>query len=315
MEHYLHDENYNKAKLIRVDALRGDSLQDKLELGIIPSQFSEFASQVQKAFRGCKLRARADGVQPMHVYMDGDTYTMGSIWVSSNNEGDIQYVVSSCKVRNNKHNSYKREFRQCHSINLKTAVKNAKKYLLRLTPIDIARATSHHCYGTVTDYLDNQARKMEKLFTDVFAFGFSRSGKLPQHIKELFLLSEVKHAFLDLGWSAQLSTAHAEYKNYIQTIEDCNKDMYCVRVYERLGAQAFDVLQTKGAQVFDVLQTKYNANVYETTRSTTFLGSMTEEELPEGVLDKVSAMAICAYEEFVPCVGYRFDENIFYVTQ
>jgi hypothetical protein len=296
MEHYLYDEGYDKARLIRVDALRGDTFQHKLEMGIIPSQFSEFASQVQKAFRGCKLRARADGVQPMHVYMDGDTYTMGSIWVSSNNEGDIQYVVSSTKVRNNKHNSYKREFRQCHSINLKTAVKNAKKYLLRLTPIDIARATSHHCYGTVTDYLDNQARKMEKLFTDVFAFGFS-------------------HAFLDLGWSAQLSTAHAEYKNYIQTIEDCNKDMYCVRVYERLGAQAFDVLQTKGAQVFDVLQTKYNANVYETTRSTTFLGSMTEEELPEGVLGKVSAMAICAYEEFVPCVGYRFDENIFYVTQ
>tara|TARA_R110000803_G_scaffold74763_1_gene138842 strand:- start:129 stop:839 length:711 start_codon:yes stop_codon:yes gene_type:complete len=236
--------------------------------------------------------------------MDGDTYTMGSIWISSNNEGDIQYVVSSSKVRNNKHNSYKREFRQCHSINLKTAVKNAKKYLLRLTPISIARATSHHCYGAVTDYLDNQARKMEKLFTDVFAFGFSRSGKLPQHIKELFLLSEVKHAFLDLGWSAQLSTAHAEYKNYIQTKEDCNKDMYCVRVHERLGEQ-----------VFDVLQTKYNATVYETTRGATFLGSMTEEELPEGVLDKVSAMAICAYEEFVPCVGYRFDENIFYVTQ
>ena len=304
MEHYLYDEGYDKARLIRVDALRGDTFQHKLEMGIIPSQFSEFASQVQKAFRGCKLRARADGVQPMHVYMDGDTYTMGSIWISSNNEGDIQYVVSSCKVRNNKHNSYKREFRQCHSINLKTAVKNAKKYLLRLTPIDIARATSHHCYGTVTDYLDNQARKMEKLFTDVFAFGFSRSGKLPQHIKELFLLSEVKHAFLDLGWSAQLSTAHAEYKNYIQTMEDCSKDMYCVRVYERLGAQ-----------VFDVLQTKHNTSVYETTRGATFIGSMTEEELPEGVLDKVSAMAICAYEEFVPCVGYRFDENIFYVTQ
>jgi hypothetical protein len=303
MEHYLHDENYNKAKLTRVDALRGDSLQDKLELGIVPSQFSEFASQVQKAFRGCKLRASAEGVRGLHVYMEGDTYTMGSIWIRSNDEGDIQYVVSSSKVKNSRHNSWSNEHRQCHSINLKTAVKNAKKYLQRLSHVDMVKATAHHCYDAIHDYLRSQTKKVDKMLCEVFDAGFDRHGGVPHHVKEMFHLAEMEHKFLDLEWNMKLSKTRIEYKNHAQTLADCSSDMYYVRVYEKLGTTMFDVTKTAS-----------NMSIYE-KQKTDFLGSLTVEELPEGVIDKVSAMAICTYEEFVPCVGYRFDESIFYVTQ
>ena len=307
MEHYLHDENYNKAKLTRVDDLQGDSLQDKLEMGVVPTEFAEFASQVQKAFRGCKLRSQflGDGVRVLEVYMEGDTFTMGSIRITSNDDGDTLYVVSSHKVRNNKHNGYSKEHRQCSTIRIKTGIKNAKKYLQRLTHVEMVKATSHRCYDKVEEFVSKQRDVMNQSFSMAFDTTITpTASSLPVYIKELFHLSDVGHSFLDKELEGAVQTAQAEYKSYRSVREDAKSDMYYVRVYERLGAQ-----------VFDVSQTKYHTSVYETTRGATFIGSMTEDELPEGVIEKVSAMSLCGHKEYVPQVGYRYDENIFYVTQ
>jgi len=307
MSEYLHDEYWNKAKLTRVDDLQGDSLQDKLEMGIVPTEFAEFASQVQKAFRGCKLRSQflGDGVRVLEVYMEGDTFTMGSIRITSNDDGDTLYVVSSHKVRNNKHNGYSKEHRQCSTIRIKTAVKNAKKYLQRLTHVEMVKATSHRCYDKVEEFVSKQRDVMNQSFSMAFDTTITpTASSLPVYIKELFHLSDVGHSFLDKELEGAVQTAQAEYKSYRSVREDAKSDMYYVRVYERLGAQ-----------VFDVSQTKYHTSVYETTRGATFIGSMTEDELPEGMIEKVSAMSLCGHKEYVPQVGYRYDENIFYVTQ
>ena len=307
MREYLHDEYWNKAKLTRVDDLQGDSLQDKLEMGIVPTEFAEFASQVQKAFRGCKLRSQflGDGVRVLEVYMEGDTFTMGSIRITSNDDGDTLYVVSSHKVRNNKHNGYSKEHRQCSTIRIKTAVKNAKKYLQRLTHVEMVKATSHRCYDKVEEFVSKQRDVMNQSFSMAFDTTITpTASSLPVYIKELFHLSDVGHSFLDKELEGAVQTAQAEYKSYRSVREDAKSDMYYVRVYERLGAQ-----------VFDVSQTKYHTSVYETTRGATFIGSMTEDELPEGMIEKVSAMSLCGHKEYVPQVGYRYDENIFYVTQ
>ena len=307
MSEYLHDEYWNKAKLTRVDDLQGDSLQDKLEMGIVPTEFAEFASQVQKAFRGCKLRSQflGDGVRVLEVYMEGDTFTMGSIRITSNDDGDTLYVVSSHKVRNNKHNGYSKEHRQCSTIRIKTGIKNAKKYLQRLTHVEMVKATSHRCYDKVEEFVSKQRDVMNQSFSMAFDTTITpTASSLPVYIKELFHLSDVGHSFLDKELEGAVQTAQAEYKSYRSVREDAKSDMYYVRVYERLGAQ-----------VFDVSQTKYHTSVYETTRGATFIGSMTEDELPEGMIEKVSAMSLCGHKEYVPQVGYRYDENIFYVTQ
>ena len=197
MREYLHDEYWNKAKLTRVDDLQGDSLQDKLEMGVVHTEFAEFASQVQKAFRGCKLRSHflGDGVRVLEVYMEGDTFTMGSIRITSNDDGDTLYVVSSHKVRNNKHNGYSKEHRQCSTIRIKTAVKNAKKYLQRLTHVEMVKATSHRCYDKVEEFVSKQRDVMNQSFSMAFDTTITpTASSLPVYIKELFHLSDVGHS-------------------------------------------------------------------------------------------------------------------------
>jgi hypothetical protein len=309
MEHYLYDKNYNKAKLTRVDDLQGDTLKDKLEMGVVHTKkAAEFASQVQKAFRGCKLRSNflGDGVRVLDVYMEGDTYTMGSIWITFNGDADTLYVVSSHRIQNNRHDSGSNEHRQCHSINLKTAVKNAQKYLQRLSHAEMVEATAHHCYGAINDYLGSQTYKVDTLIREVFHYGFDMRGGVPHHVKEMFHLAEMEHKFLDLEWSRKLSKTRIEYNNHVQTLADCSSDVYCVQVYEKLGTTMFDVTKTVDSHL---------NMAYSRYKKEASLGSLTMEELPEGVIDKVSALAICMYGEFIPCVGYRFDESIFYVTQ
>ena len=227
------------------------------------------------------------------------------IRITSNDDGDTLYVVSSHKVRNNKHNGYSKEHRQCSTIRIKTGIKNAKKYLQRLTHVEMVKATSHRCYDKVEEFVSKQRDVMNQSFSMAFDTTITpTASSLPVYIKELFHLSDVGHSFLDKELEGAVQTAQAEYKSYRSVREDAKSDMYYVRVYERLGAQ-----------VFHVSQTKYHTSVYETTRGATFIGSMTEDELPEGVIEKVSAMSLCGHKEYVPQVGYRYDENIFYVTQ
>tara|TARA_R110000868_G_scaffold8061_3_gene41710 strand:+ start:92 stop:772 length:681 start_codon:yes stop_codon:yes gene_type:complete len=221
-------------------------------------------------------------------------------------EGDPMYAVSSHRIKNNRHDSGSNEHRQCHSINLKTAVKNAQKYLQRLSHAEMVEATAHHCYDAINDYLRSQTQKVDNLIREVFSYGFDMRGGVPHHVKEMFHLAEMEHKFLDLEWGRKLSKARIEYNNHVQTLADCSSDVYCVQVYEKLGTTMFDVTKTVDS---------HRNMEYSRYKKEASLGSLTMEELPEGVIDKVSALAICMYGEFIPCVGYRFDESIFYVTQ
>ena len=38
-------------------------------------------------------------------------------------------------------------------------------------------------------------------------------------------------------------------------------------------------------------------------------------ELPDGVLGKLSTLSICGVGDYIPQVGYRHSEALFYVTQ
>tara|TARA_R110002126_G_scaffold254244_2_gene397353 strand:+ start:585 stop:1520 length:936 start_codon:yes stop_codon:yes gene_type:complete len=311
MREYLHDEYWNKADLQRVNRLKGNSLEDFIQMGVLSPVQNEFFTSVKQAFRGCELRANApdDATNRsyfgMWVYMPEDTFAMGRVSVGVTEDNEDKYIVSSHKVQNNKHNGYSKEHRQCSTIRIKTGIKNAKKYLQRLTHVEMVKATSHRCYDKVEEFVSKQRDVMNQSFSMAFDTTITpTASSLPVYIKELFHLSDVGHSFLDKELEGAVQTAQAEYKSYRSVREDAKSDMYYVRVYERLGAQ-----------VFDVSQTKYHTSVYETTRGATFIGSMTEDELPEGVIEKVSAMSLCGHKEYVPQVGYRYDENIFYVTQ
>ena len=77
--------------------------------------------------------------------------------------------------------------------------------------------------------------------------------------------------------------------------------MYCIRVYERLGKQAFDVCPIE--------------NPNGVARNQDFEWAMYYDDLPEGVLGKLSTLSICEDNAYVPQVGYRHSEAVFYVTQ
>ncbi len=77
--------------------------------------------------------------------------------------------------------------------------------------------------------------------------------------------------------------------------------MYAVRVYERLGKQAFDV-----CPVGDM----HNMERTRLLEFDTYYG-----DLPDGVLGKLSTLSICGVGDYIPQVGYRHSEALFYVTQ
>ena len=132
-------------------------------------------------------------------------------------------------------------------------------------------------------------------------FDIGYRDNLPPIVKEMFHLVDVGHSFLDAEWNIKLIAVKAKHKSYLSTVEDSSEDLYCVRVHERIGTQMFEVTKTD--------DTMRSASVDD------FVGVLTADDLPEGVLGKLGVMAICENGAYVPQVGYRYDESIFYVTQ
>jgi len=303
MQAYMYDEHMDKASLTRVDELTGEYADDVIAGGTLIPEYTKFIGEVQKAFRGCKLRSFSkDWSGKLYLYMPDDTFVMGHIYTIWSDDDELQYCVSSHKVRNGKYNSYSNDFRICITKRPDTALKNAKKYLQRLTHSDIVRATSHECYDTVHAHKRKEQDSLDTLYRQVFDVGYQ--DNLPSIVKEMFHLVDVGHSFLDAEWNIKLIAVKAKHKSYLSTVEDSSEDLYCVRVHERLGTQMFEVSKTDSSKVSHFRSTGVD-----------FVGVLTADDLPEGVLGKLGVMAICENEAYVPQVGYRYDESIFYVTQ
>ena len=306
MKAYMYDEHMDKVSLTRVDELVGEHADDVIAGGTLVPEYTKFIGEVQKAFRGCKLRSREaqeTNANKLHLYMPEDTFSMGAIWITYNDDNELLYCVKSHKVRNGKYNSYSNDFRICITKRPDTALKNAKKYLQRLTHSDIVRATSHECYDTVHAYKRKEQDSLDTLYRQVFDIGYR--DNLPPIVKEMFHLVDVGHSFLDAEWNIKLIAVKAKHKSYLSTVEDSSEDLYCVRVHERIGTQMFEVTKTDSSVI----------SHYRPKEGVDFVGVLTADDLPEGVLGKLGVMAICENGAYVPQVGYRYDESIFYVTQ
>jgi|TARA_B110000902_G_scaffold245838_1_gene300321 hypothetical protein len=119
-------------------------------------------------------------------------------------------------------------------------------------------------------------------------------------LKEMYHLLDKGHTFVDVSFKAKLIEARTAHMELKQAKKERDSDMYAIRVYERMGKQMCDVMSIPAGVVVG--------------RRDTFVGTVPPEELPEGTLGRLSALAICEFNTYIPQVGFRYDESIFYVT-
>ena len=107
-------------------------------------------------------------------------------------------------------------------------------------------------------------------------------------LNEMYMLLDSGYEFLDKTVPDNLTSLRVAKGAKDQSKYDAEMPMYAIRVYERLG----------------------NMKRNTPPRATTYY-----DDLPDGVLGKLSTLSICGVGDYVPQVGYRHSEALFYVTQ
>ena len=121
-----------------------DVAQQKVAKDYLASNLDiqDFMKGIRRAFRGVLFTPDAGDKRRVYVHMPNDPYVMGYIgygdFLTTAKAMQNSYVISSRHIMNYKYADYNDQHYMAMSINLDTAVRNAKKYLRPLTTKDMA---------------------------------------------------------------------------------------------------------------------------------------------------------------------------------
>ena len=253
-----------------------------------------FADAISKAIRGTKFGV-VDGKhhRELHVYTEGQPFTMGYIgygdWRDSGVENIDYYNVVSPNITNEKYNYGDARHRKM-STKLDVALKTAKRYFRNLTPEQMAK---NEARGIRNSY-DNVRYKLRK----------DKDDKHSDLLRGNAVLLEFRH-MLQQGYEFVDQRFGEEVQAYITSIDEYTEakakglDVAFVRVFEKFGEQAFQVVNIHSLQD----RSKYSDAV-----------EYTENTLPADLMGKLSALNMLQKDGYVEGVGFNSGDGLFYVT-
>ena len=267
------------------------------------TEIQGFMKEVSKAFRGVVFTPQGD-MRKVYMHMPNDPYVMGYIGY-----GDFQtttkamqssYVVSSRHIMNMKYADYNDQRYMAMSINLDTAVRNAKKYLRPLTTRDMALDEYNDMQRKSTDTESRASNAKNTAQSDLLARS-NREKKIEYNpmLEYMRTLVKVGHEFTDKELESNLLT-YFKLEDEHKVLLDKGINVSYVRIYEKYGKQVFDV-----------------APIISKDRYSHIVGDITpygKADVPEDIVGKVSMLSMVDNGHWVDDVGYRVDATMFYVT-
>ena len=273
-----------------------DNLVSQVEL-------QRFMKEVSKAFRGVVFTPQGD-MRKVYMHMPNDPYVMG--WIAYGGfqttvvADQSSYIVSSRHIRNMKYADHNDQYYMAMSINLDTAVRNAKKYLRPLTTRDMALDEYKDVKRKSTDTESRASNAKNNAQSDLLARS-NRQTNIEHNpmLEYMRTLVKVGHEFTDKQLEGDLLN-YFKLEDEHKVLLDKGINVSYVRVYEKYGKQVFDV-----------------APIISKDRYSHIVGDITpydKDKVPEDVMGKVSMLSMVDNGHWVDDVGYRVDATMFYVV-
>ena len=266
-------------------------------------ELQRFMKEVSKAFRGVVFTPQGD-MRKVYMHMPNDPYVMGYIayggFQTTVVADQSSYIVSSRHIRNMKYADHNDQYYMAMSINLDTAVRNAKKYLRPLTTRDMALDEYKDVKRKSTDTESRASNAKNNAQSDLLARS-NREKKIEHNpmLEYMRTLVKVGHEFTDKQLEGDLLN-YFKLEDEHKVLLDKGINVSYVRVYEKYGKQVFDV-----------------APILSENSYTHKVGDITlydKDKVPEDVMGKVSMLSMVDNGHWVDDVGYRVDATMFYVV-
>ena len=205
------------------------------------------------------------------------------------------YVVYSKNISNWKYGDYNDQYHMAMSVNLNTAVRNAKKYLRPLSTSDMALEK----YSEMITHSEKSKSKASNdaynALNDMLRHSANQPNALIEYMRTLV---NTGHEFTNKELEGTLLNYFKLEKESIELKNKVIKTVF-VRVHERFGKQVFDVATVVKDGYSNKTQSVVNYN---------------RDNLPEDIMGKISALSMVENGHWVDDVGYRVDATLFYVV-
>tara|TARA_Y100001972_G_scaffold112706_1_gene146675 strand:- start:305 stop:1207 length:903 start_codon:yes stop_codon:yes gene_type:complete len=280
----------------KADLEKQQEARDKLASN---SHLQDYMKALRVAFRGIMFTPHPFDVRRVWVHMPKDPFCLG--WIGY---GDFQttvsadkssYVVYSKNIANWKYGDYNDQYHMAMSVNLNTAVRNAKKYLRPLSTSDMALEKYDEMITHSNKSKDKASNDAYNARGDMLRHSETKPNALVEYMRTLV---NTGHEFTDKELEGTLLNYFKLEKESTELKHKVIKTVF-VRVHERFGKQVFDVATV----VKDGYRNKTESVV-----------AYSKDDLPEDIMGKISALSMVENGHWVDDVGYRVDATLFYVV-
>lgn len=258
---------------------------------------------VLKTLRGSEVVHMAGG--KMHVFFPDCPFSVATVWLSSNNEGDTAYALSSPSVKNNKHGRYSSGHKIIRTTSLERFAQNLSAHVRPYSIRDLFRIT----VPTFNALFSEHKRELETAVSDCTYTHF-RTYSVPEVMQK-----EIRSLFKTGRLDALQDTAMYKYMADVTPKEEAlsslidnqlrsNPD----RMFVHVTKDAFGE-QLVRAENFGVKSDAVTFTLLDRTDTI----SCQFTALPETVQGKLAVLSTLPPCQFVDGVGFTVMEGIYYV--
>jgi len=271
-------------------------------------ELEKFRDAVLQGIHGLRATNAINSSWIINLYYDSCPYTVGAIWLDTDNEGNLTYTVEARGIDNNKFGSHNNRRFTLSSKDMSKAVRNAKKYFRPYSPLELL--------GCTVDDAQKHARTTEMQLKEKLMAQYNKvldwdsynwSGSDSRLLREFEHLVQSNYSWVDPTFGEDLTAALELLKETRAASERRKGPMYFVRVYEQLRQQVFDVIFIEDLS--------HGGYIYSINKG--YIGTVeqyTEADIPDGLLGKLAVLSMLGADKYCEGVGYNVGEGMFYVT-
>ena len=271
---------------------------------LLYSDLAAFAREVKRALRMGDLRfASPPGAATYcYIYRPQDKYIMGRLEY----EFESAYGVYSRTIENKRYNNYNPDHYTKKSTVMKNAVKHALAYLRPYKPVEVA-----HRRGSELDkFISSVPEQLRSAKTDLVRGLTNNYNQLATDTFEAELRHLVQSGYKFMN--PEIGEKLTRYFEVAQAHEEATNrkhDMVYLRVYQHNNQQLADIALLPH-ELTKRLEYNFAADYYNLAEQAE---GVPIEQLSDNLIGRVSVLSMLQVEQGEPGIGFKADEDEFFV--
>lgn len=201
-----------------------------------------------------------------------------------------RFMVASRKIENSKYGTSREEYHMALTKDIKTSVRNARKYLVPMTHAEIARNLYGDIKSSVNKVRDVPVKALEDLVDKI------------SRMRRVDLMREIR----------SLTLQGVEFKSQ-EFQEASNQCVELLDQYEEENRRKIELLFVRVRNVGDEQYVDVSGDLE--TYATNDLRTYRIDELPQDIAGSIAVLSILEEGQYVARVGRKVDDNMYWIER